>query len=80
MPLASVQLICPVLSVTEPVPVPISETETKKVGTMEAKLTCSVWLPLIVTLHVAVPEHVLQPLKLVPALGVAVRITTDPLS
>src|ERR1700728_1614492 len=77
-PLASLQSIRPMLSVTEPVPVPRSVTEIENVGTMEAKVTCSVAVPLTVTLQAEVPVHVLQPVKLLAGLGVAVRIATAP--
>ena len=59
-------------------PVPSSATETLKVGTMAPKVTCSIWLFVMVTLQVAASAQVLQPLKTEPIAGVAVSVTTVP--
>lgn len=67
------------LSVMLPVPVPNSDTVSVTPGTTGPNVAVSVWLLFTVTLHGPVPVQVLQPLKVVLALGVAVNVTTVPL-
>ena len=68
------------LLVTVPVPVPLGLTVRVKVWT--AKVAITVVAALSVTVHVPVPEQPppLQPVKVEPAAGVAVKVTAAPLA
>src|SRR5437667_5568961 len=73
------QLIPAGLLVTVPVPVPAGVTVNTKVG---AKVAVTVVAAESVIMHEPVPEHPppLQPVKVEPAAGVAVSVTTVPLA
>ena len=64
--------------VTVPLPAPALETVSVKVGTVNVAVT--VVAAETVTVHVPVPEQPppLQPLKVEPAAGAAVRVTAVP--
>ena len=66
--------------VTVPVPAPLGLTVSVKVGT--AKVAVTVVAALSVTVQVPVPEQPppLQPVKVEPAAGVAVKVTAVPLA
>src|SRR5207247_8221929 len=66
--------------VTVPMPVPALETVRTKV--CDAKVAVTVVAAETVTTHVPVPEQPppLQPLKVEPAAGVALSVTTVPLA
>ena len=72
------QLICSEVSVTEPLPVPIRDTFRVNEDPVGTNVALSLWFPFRVMEHCAVPLHVLQPLKVVPAAGVPVSVTTEP--
>src|SRR6266446_5467936 len=68
------------LLVTVPVPVPVLLTVSVKVCT--AKVAVTVVAALSVTVHVPVPEQPppLQPVKVEPTAGAAVKVTAVPLA
>ena len=63
------------------VPVPVPALVTPSVKGCSAKVAVTAWAALIVTVHVPVPVHPppLQPLKVEPVAGVAVKVTAVPL-
>ena len=73
------QLIAPSFEVTLPLPVPAGVTERVKRCTLKVAVTD--WAALMVTVQVVLgPAQLpLQPLKVEPPAGVAVRITVVPL-
>ena len=67
------------LLVTEPVPFPAFETVSVRGDGGAVNVAVTEWLAPIVSVHVPVPEQSpVQPAKVLPAAGVAVRMTTVP--
>jgi len=75
------QLIPAGLEVTVPLPVPVLLTVSGKLWLCASNVAVTVVAALMVTTHAPVPEHPapLQPVKVDPPPGAAVRVTTVPL-